>query len=237
MTAKRFYGKGIPRVDLDQLKGKLIVIEGADGSGRSTQIEMLQDWLERLGYATEEVGLKRSDLVGKDLDRITQGNTVTHVTLSLFYATDFVDQLERKILPALRSGFIVLADRYIYSLMARAIARGANPDWIREVYGTAIVPDVVFFLKTNPKVLAERTFQEKGMLTYWESGMDILGSGNVYECFIKYQRQIQKVFKSLHQTYHFETLNGNKAPWLVSKEIQRKLEPMLLAHKDQPKQN
>src|SRR5258708_1708467 len=109
-SAKRFYGHGIPGVDLAKLTGKLIVVEGADGSGRSTQIARMVEWLEGNGHATVQVGLKRSTLVSAELDKVMQGNILSRTTLSLFYATDFADQIENSILPALRAGFIVLAD-------------------------------------------------------------------------------------------------------------------------------
>ena len=112
-TRRRFYGYGIPNVDINRLAGKLIVVEGADGSGRSTQIARLRDWLEGCGHATVQVGLKRSTLVSEELDKAQTGNILSHTTLSLFYATDFADQLENIILPALKAGFMVLADRYI----------------------------------------------------------------------------------------------------------------------------
>src|SRR5713226_5981705 len=116
---RRFYGYGIPDADGQRLPWKLIVVEGADGSGRSTQIARLRDWFEGCGHATVQVGLKRSTLVSEELDQAQQGNILSHTTLSLFYATDFADQLDNIILPALKAGFIVLADRYIYTLMAR----------------------------------------------------------------------------------------------------------------------
>ena len=131
-SARSFYGHGIPRVDLEQLAGKLIVVEGADGSGRSTQIAMLVEWLEGSGHATVQVGLKRSTLVSEELDRAQEGNILSRTTLSLFYATDFADQLENIILPALKAGFIVLADRYIYTLMARDMkGQGSAWHWCR----------------------------------------------------------------------------------------------------------
>jgi dTMP kinase len=123
-TERRFYGYGIPKVARDQLAGRLIVVEGADGSGRSTQIALLVEWLEGSGHATVQVGLKRSTLVSEELEKAQEGNILSRTTLSLFYATDFADQLENIILPALKAGFIVLADRYIYTLMARDMVRG-----------------------------------------------------------------------------------------------------------------
>ena len=130
----RFYGHGIPGVDLEQLAGKLIVVEGADGSGRSTQIAKLVQWLEGTGHATVQVGLKRSTLVSEELEQAQEGNILSRTTLSLFYATDFADQLENIILPALKAGFIVLADRYIYTLMARDMVRGMDLGLTRDMF-------------------------------------------------------------------------------------------------------
>lgn len=138
-TGKQFYGTPLPGCDPRQLQGKLIVLEGADGSGRSTQIEMINAWLENLGYATVNVGLKRSTLVAEELDAAQQGNVLGHTTRSLFYATDFADQLENRIIPALRAGFIVVADRYIYTLMARDIVRGADREWVKSLISYGFV--------------------------------------------------------------------------------------------------
>ncbi len=224
---RRFYGKKLPQVNLSSLKGKLIVIEGADGSGRSTQIDLLRNWLERLGYGTVNVGLKRSMLVGEELERAKQGNILSPITLSLFYATDFVDQLENKIIPGLRAGFVVLADRYIYTLMARDIVRGADARWIKEVYSIALVPDAVFYLWVPPKVLAQRNLLKNSVMDYWESGMDIRRSGDMFECFIRYQLQIQAVFRSMQTEYRFRTINGNRSPVAISHELQTKIESVL----------
>ncbi len=224
---KRFYGKGIPRVALDELRGQLIAVEGADGSGRSTQIDLLRNWLERRGYPTVNVGLKRSMLVSEELERAMRGNILGTRTLSLFYATDFADQLENRIIPALRSGFIVLADRYIYTLMSRAIVRGVEPAWIRDVYSIALVPDAVFYLAVSPKILVERNLRKHAVLDYWESGMDMHRSSDMYASFIEYQRQIQKEFKTMQQHYGFETINGNRSPRAIQHELRAKIEVIL----------
>jgi dTMP kinase len=227
MKTKRFYGKGIPKVDLDELRGELIVVEGADGSGRSTQIDLLRNWLERRGYPTVNVGLKRSMLVSRELEQAMQGNILGTRTLSLFYATDFADQLENRIIPALRSGFIVLADRYIYTLMSRAIVRGVERAWIREVYSIALVPDAVFYLAVSPRILVERNLRKHAVLDYWESGMDMHRSTNMYGSFIEYQRQIQKEFKAMQEDYGFETINGNRSPRAIQNELRAKIEVIL----------
>lgn len=224
---KRFYGKGLPGVNLDSLSGQLIVVEGADGSGRSTQINLLRDWLERRGFPTANVGLKRSMLVSRELESAMQGNILGTRTLSLFYATDFADQLENRILPALRSGFVVLADRYIYTLMARAIVRGMEPSWIQEVYSIALVPDAVFYIAVSPEVLVERNLRKAAVLDYWESGMDMDRSQNMYDSFITYQKKIQRQFRQMQKVYSFETVNGNRAPRAIQKDLQSKIESVL----------
>src|SRR5436309_5823196 len=154
-TPREFYGHGVPRVNLDKLAGRLIVVEGADGSGRSTQIAQLVEWLEGGGHATVQVGLKRSTLVSEELEKAKQGNILSRTTLSLFYATDFADQLENIIVPALKAGFIVLADRYIYTLMARDIVRGMDEQWVKNVYSIALVPDAVLYVNDSPEVLVQ----------------------------------------------------------------------------------
>ena len=139
-----FFGQGIPGVDPQELRGKLIVIEGTDGVGRSTQMRLLKEWLETTGRCPRYQDV-RSILAGKGLREAKEGTTLGRVTMALFYATDFADRLENEVIPALRAGFVVLTDRYIYSLVARAIVRGIDPDWIRDVYGFALKPDTVYF--------------------------------------------------------------------------------------------
>src|SRR5256714_8359948 len=191
-TARRLYGHGIPRVDLEQVAGKLIVVEGADGSGRSTQIAMLVEWLEGSGHATVQVGLKRSTLVSEELEQAQEGNILSRTTLSLFYATDFADQLENIILPALKAGFMVLADRYIYTLMVRDLVRGMDEAWLKNVYGIALVPDAVFYLNVPPEQLVQRNFQKNHTLDYWESAMDAGRSAESFYCFLHYQAMVEK---------------------------------------------
>jgi dTMP kinase len=223
---KKFYGHGIPRIDTSELQGRLIVVEGADGAGRSTQVRLLRDWLERLGYPTIETGLKRSMLVGAELEEAMQGNVLCPMTLSLFYATDLADQIESNIIPALRAGFIVVADRYVYALMARDIVRGASTAWLKKVYGFALVPDIVLHLKVRPTVLAERSFQKDGQLDYWESGMDIQRSGDMYQCFVRYQNRIARAYARMSKEYSFETIDGGRDPLEIHRTIREVVRPI-----------
>ena len=227
MPSKHPLGKELPKINPLPLKGKLIVIEGADGSGRTTQIGLLHNQLEVLGYPVIDVGLKRSTLVADELQEALQGNTLSPVTLSLFYATDFADQLENKIVPALRSGFIVLADRYIYTLMARDIVRGMGSQWVRDIYSIALVPDAVFYLNVSPEMLAERNLMKSGLLDFWESGMDIRRSGDMYECFIRYQRRMHQEFHELQTEYGFDVINGNRSPLVINRDLRSKVEQIL----------
>ena len=226
-SERRFYGHGIPGADLEELAGKLIVVEGADGSGRSTQIAKLVEWLEGGGHATVQVGLKRSTLVSAELDQAQQGNILSRTTLSLFYATDFADQLGNIILPALRAGFIVLADRYIYTLMARAIVRGCDCQWLESLYGIALVPDVVFYLKVSPQQLIERNFHKNDTLDFWESGMDLGLSGDMFESFFKYQRLMQREFARMQKQYGFQVVNGNRSIKAISHDLQERVKAVL----------
>ena len=230
-TKRRFYGDGIPNVDLDKLAGKLLVIEGADGSGRSTQINRLVEWLEGCGHATIQVGLKRSTLVSEELDRAQQGNTLSHTTLSLFYATDFADQLENVILPSLRAGMMVLADRYIYTPMARDLVRGMDEEWLKNLYGIALVPDAVFYLNVSPEELVQRTFQKNQALDYWESGMDVALSRDMFDSFLKYQTLCEEQFKRLQSIYDFTIIDGHRPVNAIFAELQERIEAVLAGQK------
>lgn len=223
----RHFGTQLAGCDFSELKGKLIVLEGADGSGRSTQIEMLKDWLENLGYGTVNVGLKRSTLVAEELEAAQQGNILSHTTRSLFYATDFADQLENNIIPALRAGFVVIADRYIYTLMARDIVRGANPTWVKSLYSIALKPDAVFYLRVSPQTLVERNFRKNATLNYWESGMDIGLSRDMFESFMKFQRLILAEFRRMQAEYGFTIINGNRRARAIHAELRAKVQEIL----------
>ena len=227
VSDRSFYGDGIPGVKPADLAGKLIAVEGADGSGRSTQIALLVEWLETRGHATVQVGLKRSTLVSEELDGAQNGNILSRTTLSLFYATDFADQLENVILPALKAGFIVLADRYIYTLMARDMVRGMDEAWLKNLYGIALKPDAVFYLAIEPGELVQRNLAKTATLDYWESGMDLGLSRDLYDSFIKYQTSMQAAFRRLQKIYGFTIVNGTRAVDEVNEELRKKIDAVL----------
>ncbi len=226
-SERSFYGTPLPGVDLSTLTGKLIVIEGADGSGRSTQLAMLKEWLDGAGFACVDVGLARSTLVARELERAKEGNVLGRSTLSLFYATDFADQLENRTIPALMAGFIVLADRYIYAPMVRDLVRGADPEWVRSIYSIGLAPDLVFYLRVSPRILVERNFRKSVELDFWESGMDVGLSRDRFDSFMRYQTLVQRRFRDMQEDYGFVTVNANRTPRTVNREIRVAIERML----------
>ncbi len=226
MTKSIFYGTSNFELDPDELvPGRLFVIEGTDGVGRSTQITLLRPWLESMGFAVVDTGLRRSPLVGKGIDAAKIGHTMGPLTMDLFYATDFADRLENLILPALRAGFIVLTDRYIYSLIARAVVRGAERDWIESVYGLALVPDAVFYLSLDVPTLVQRIVPRG--FDYWESGMDMRLGEDLYESFVAYQTRILKQFDRMAAHYRFQKIDANRSIPQVNGDLQRRIASLL----------
>jgi len=223
----RYYGAGLPYQR--PYAGKLIVIEGADCSGRSTQTGLLKRWLEFNGHAVADTGIKRSDLVSRTINRAKEGNVLGKTTLSLLYATDFADQLENKILPALQAGFIVIADRYIFTLMVRDAVRGADPAWLQELFGFALVPDLMFYLQLDPEDLLHRHFRLRGYLDYWEAGMDLSLSTDVFESFHRYQSECKKQFDRLAAEYGWVTVDGRRSIDAVQTDLRRHVGSLLKA--------
>jgi len=226
-----FYDDGLTGVDVSALCGKLIVIEGPDGVGRSTQISMLRTWLEHQGHAVMDTGMARSALVGKTIKQAKQGNTLGPLTLNLFYATDIADRLENEILPALRAGFVVLTDRYFFSSIARAVARGSDPVWIRAVFGFALRPHAIFYLRCEVQDLLPRVVYARGGFDYWESGMDVRMGKDLYESFVRYQNRVIRALDAMAPRYHFEIIDATRAPEKVFADLKRRIGKLLAGKK------
>jgi dTMP kinase len=222
-----YYGAGLPYQKKKPYNGRLIVIEGADCSGRSTQTLRLKQWLEYNGHAVADTGIKRSDLVSKTIDRAKEGNVLGKTTLSLLYATDMADQFENKILPALQAGFIVIADRYIFTLMVRDTVRGADPGWLEELFGFALVPDITFYLQLPPEVLLHRHFRKRGYLEYWESGMDLSLSADIFESFHRYQTLCKQQFDEFAASYNFVTIDGTRDVDAIQADLRERVNVLL----------
>jgi dTMP kinase len=221
------YGIRIPGVEPSEISGWLIVIEGTDGVGRTTHVDRLRGHLERLGYAVAETGLSRSDLASSGLRRAKQGNTLGTNAFNLYYATDFADRLERQIIPALRSGFVMLTDRYIYSLIARAIVRGADPEWIKKVYSFSLRPDAIYYLRIEVQDLVPRVLATGGF-DYWESGMDVPMGEDLYESFTRYQARVIEQLDGLSREYQFRTFDATRSVEDVSQELADNVAQLLM---------
>jgi len=223
-----FFGQGIPGVEPRDLRGKLIVIEGADGVGRSTQVRLLKQWLETNGHAVMATRMTRSALAGKGLRQAKKGTTLGRVTMALFYATDFADRLEHEVIPALKAGFIVLTDRYIYTLIARALVRGIDADWLREVYGFALKPDKVFYLRAGVDDLVTRVLQEDGF-DYWESGMDLHLGDDMYDSFVAYQKRLMIQFDKMVEDCGFTVIDACRSIDAVFADLKAQTSELLYA--------
>lgn len=218
----RFYGTPLTGVLPEPYPGKLIVIEGTDGVGRSTQIELLRAWLEARGHAVLDTGMTRSVLAARGIKEAKEGHTLGRFTMQLFYATDFADRLEQEMLPALRSGFVVLTDRYIYSAIARAVVRGMDAAWMRRIYDIALVPDAVFYLRINSaEELGRRVLLAGRQFDYWESGMDMRLGEDYYDSFIEYQTQLLREFDRIGGEYDFRVIDASRSIKKVASDLRR----------------
>jgi dTMP kinase len=218
-----FYSEPLPGIDTADLRGRLIVIEGPDAVGRSTQVTRLKAWLEHQGHAVLDTGLARSLLAGKGIQAAKNGNTLGPLTMTLFYATDFADRLENEIVPALRAGFVVITDRYIFSLIARAIARHEDRTWIERVAGFALVPHAVYYMKADVEELVKRVVIGRGAFDYWESGMDMRFGGDMYESFVKYQTRLTRALDSMVTKYEFEVVDANRSVDAIFADLQARI--------------
>ncbi|HLZ52129.1 MAG TPA: dTMP kinase [Candidatus Acidoferrum sp.] len=222
-AAQFFYGEALVGFDPSEITGNLIVIEGMDGSGRSTQIALLQEWLESEGFAVQTSGLRRSNLVGRDIDELLAKNAVTRLTLALMYATDFFDQVEHRVLPALRSGTMVLADRFIFTLVARGVVRGINRDYLNGLYAMALRPHLTFWLNVRPETAFAREFKKAQAISYWEAGRDMSLSHDLYWSFIRYQTMIKKEFEFMAKRHSFIELDGEASVSAVNKQLRQRI--------------
>jgi dTMP kinase len=221
--AQFFFGEHLVGLDPSELHGTLIVIEGLDGSGRSTQIALLQEWLESEGFAVQTSGLRRSNLVGRDIDELLAKNAVTRLTLALMYATDFFDQLEHRIVPALRSGTVVLADRFIFTLIARSVVRGINRDYLTGLYAMALRPHLTFWLNVRPETAFAREFKKAQAISYWEAGRDMSLSHDLYWSFVRYQTMIKREFELTAKRNAFIELDGEASVSTVNKQLRQRI--------------
>jgi len=223
-----YYGRGIPYLPIAGYPGKLIAIEGTDGVGRSTQIQLLREWLEVKGYGVVETGWTRSPLMQPTIELAKSSNTLNKLTFVLLYATDFADRLEKEIIPALKAGFVVLSDRYIFTALARAGVRGVDRQWLRNLYGFAIAPHMVFYLNVDVKTLIGRVLASRGM-DFWESGMDLKSGDYIYDSFRTYQQKLLREYSSMADEFHFRVVDARRPIDRIQDELRKNVAAFLEA--------
>jgi dTMP kinase len=216
----KYYGRSIPYLPINEYPGKLIAVEGTDSVGRTTQIQLLREWLEVKGYGVVETGWTRSPLMQPTIELAKSSNTLNKLTFVLLYATDFADRLEKEIIPALKAGFVVLTDRYIFTALARAGVRGVDRAWLRNLYGFAIAPHLVFYLKIDVDTLIGRVLESRGM-DFWESGMDLKHGDDIYDSFRAYQNKLLREYSSMADEFHFRVVDARRSVDRIQDELRR----------------
>ncbi|HAE85760.1 MAG TPA: dTMP kinase [Anaerolineaceae bacterium] len=191
-------------------KGKLIVVEGIDGSGKSTQIDLLYKWLESQGYSVFFSEWNSSPLVKTTTKAAKKGKAFTPTTFSILHCTDFADRWENSIYPLLKAGAIVLADRYVYTAFARDVARGVDPEWVRNMYSFAIKPDVAFYFRVPLDIAVERITAARAKLKYYEAGMDLNLSDNINESFKLFQGRILDEYDKMVDEFGLTLMDGTQ---------------------------
>lgn len=217
---------------MNQMKmdGKLIVVEGIDGSGKSTQIHLLEKWLAYKGINVFKSEWNSSETVKEITSKGKKKGLLTPTTFSLLHATDFADRYERNILPLLRAGYFVLADRYVYTAFARDVVRGCNPDWVRKVYDFAIKPDFIFYFRVPVDIAVDRILVGRPKLKYYEAGMDMNLSNDPYESYRIFQGRIIEQYDSVAKSEGFTVIDGTLNIEEQQKILRKKIMP-LLPHK------
>jgi len=217
------------RTRLPGHRGKLIVVEGIDGSGKSTQLHLLDKWLRSLGLSVFFTEWNSSDVVKDITSKGKKKALLTPTTFSLLHATDFADRYERNISPLLEAGYFVLSDRYVYTAFARDVVRGCTPDWVRKVYSFAEVPDIVFYFRVPPDVAMDRILAGRPKLKYYEAGMDLDLSNDEYESYRIFQSRIVEQYEAMAKKDNFALIDGildiEEQQDLMRRQVSRLLPP------------
>jgi len=209
------------------VEGRLIIVEGVDGSGKSTQIRLLEKWLRYNGMPVFFTEWNSSEQVKEIISKGKKKNLLTPTTFSLLHATDFAARYERNILPLLRAGYTVLADRYIYTAFARDVVRGCSPEWVRHVYGFAIKPTVAFYFRVPVEISFDRIVKSRPKLKYYEAGMDLNLSNDPFESYRIFQGRIIEQYESMIETEGFTIIDGTTDIEEQQKRVRQKVMEML----------
>ena len=220
--------KGAPRAAPHGQPGRLIVFEGLDGSGKSTQARLLVKWLGSQGYRVFSTEWNSSDMVSEVIRRGKKKNLLTPTTFSLLHATDFADRFERQIAPPLRAGYIVVCDRYVYTAFVRDAARGCDPDWVRNNYSFAPLPDKVLYFRVPVSVSFHRKVLSRQRISYYEAGMDLGLADDVNDSYERFQTRLKREYDRLAPLDGFVTIQADRPVEEVLREVRREIRPLLV---------
>lgn len=201
--------------------GKLIAVEGLDGSGKSTQIYLVKRWLELEGYRVFFTEWNSSVLVKKSTSKGKKRQLLTPTTFSLIHATDFADRYERQILPLLRAGYIVLADRYLYTALARDSVRGVDPEWVKQLYSFAVHPDITFYFRVALQISLNRILEGRPTLKYHEAGLDMGWSTDPYESFRIFQGRVYEQYEAMVEPFSFNVIDAAQEIYEQQSQVRR----------------
>ncbi|HTW76668.1 MAG TPA: dTMP kinase [Thermoplasmata archaeon] len=207
--------------------GRLFVFEGLDGSGKSTQAALLGKWLQSRGYRVFFTEWNSSELTSEVIRRGKKKNLLTPTTFSLLHATDFADRFERKILPPLRAGYVVVCDRYTYTAFVRDAARGCDPAWVRNIYSFAPRPDQVFYFRVPVAVTLKRKIASRLKINYYEAGMDLGLSDELHESYERFQSRLKREYDRISRTDQFVVIDSQRPVESIQADLRGHVEPVL----------
>ena len=208
-------------------KGKLIVVEGIDGSGKSTQIDLLHRWLLSVGHSVYFSEWNSSEVVKSTTSAGKKKKILTPTTFSLLHATDFADRWENHILPLLKAGVIILADRYAFTAFARDVARGVDPQWVRDLYSFALQPDIVMYFRIPLDVAVERILSARANLKYYEAGRDLALSDDKVISFKLFQKLIRDEYEKMVDEFNFTVIDGELPLHVKQHQVRQIVQDML----------
>ncbi len=207
--------------------GRLLVFEGLDGSGKSTQARLIGKWLQSRDYRVFFTEWNSSDLTADTIRRGKKRGLLTPTTFSLLHATDFADRFERQILPPLRAGYVVICDRYVYTAFVRDAARGCAPAWVRNIYRFAPKPDKTFYFQVPVQVTLARKHASRLKISYYEAGMDLGLSDDVSDSYQRFQGRLKREYDHLARTDQFTVIDAGRSVESVQNELRKELKPLL----------
>jgi len=207
--------------------GRLFVFEGLDGSGKSTQAALLAKWLAAQGYRVFQTEWNSSELVSNTIRRGKKKGLLTPTTFSLLHATDFADRFDRKILPPLRAGYLVVCDRYSYTAFVRDAARGCDPGWVRTIYSFAPTPDVAFYFRVPVRVTLQRKIASRLKINYYEAGMDMGLSDDLHDSYERFQGRLKREYDRISGTDKMTVIDSTRPVERIQAELRENIRPIL----------